>query len=90
MTTLVKFNPSANANFQFNPTLDGVDYIAVCTWNAYAPRYYISIYDTARTLIMIRPIIGSPDDYDINIIFGYFTTSKMVYRVSSNQFEITP
>ena len=90
MTTLVTFNPSATANFQFSPTLDGVSYVAVCTWNAYAPRYYISIYDTARTLIMSRPIVGSPDDYDINMLFGYFTTSKMVYRVSSNQFEITP
>lgn len=90
MTTLVTFNPSSTANFQFNPTLDGVDYVAVCTWNSAAPRYYISIYDTARTLIMTRPITGSPDNYDINILFGYFTTSKMVYRVSSGQFEITP
>ena len=90
MTTIVQFNPSSTANFQFNPTLDGVNYIAVCTWNSYAPRYYISIYDTARTLIMIRPIIGSPNDYDINLLFGYFTTSKLVFRVSSNQFEVTP
>ena len=89
MTTLVTFNQTSTANFTFNPQLDGTIYVAVCTWNSYSSRYYISIYDTARTLIMIRPIIGSPDEYDINLVFGYFTTSTLVYRVSSNQFEIT-
>lgn len=90
MTTIVNFAPAATANFQFNCTLDGASYVAVCTYNNYSPRYYISIYDSFRNLIMIRPIIGSPDDYDINILFGYFTTSKMIYRVSSSNFEITP
>ena len=90
MTTIVKFEPSPNANFQFNPTLDGVGYVAVCTYNNYSPRYYISIYDLSRNLIMTRPIVGSPDNYDINILAGFFTNSTMVYRVSSAQFEITP
>ena len=90
MTTIVKFDQTSTANFTFKPELDGNIYVAVCTYNSSAPRFYISIYDTARTLIMIRPIIGSPDNYDINMLSGFFTTSKMVYRVSSNQFEVTP
>ena len=88
--TIILFNPQSTSNFQFNPVLDGVTYVAVCTWNIYSPRYYISIYDTSRNLIVSRPIIGSPDDYDINLLFGYFKTSKLIYRVSSASFEITP
>jgi len=90
MTTLVNFNPNAFANFQFNPTLDGVTYVAICTWNLYGQRYYINIYDNNGTLIMSRPIIASPNDYDINLLFGYFQTSTLVYRASSNNFEISP
>ena len=90
MTTFVQFNPSPYANFQFNPELDGVSYTAICTWNTYAPRYYINIYDNYGTLIVTNPLIASPDDFDINLVYGYFQTSKLVYRESSNSFEITP
>lgn len=90
MTTLTQFNPQPKTPFQFNLVLDGVTYFANCPWNLYAQRYYIAIYDTSRNLIMYRPIIGSPPDYDVNLVFGYFTTSKLVYRVSTNNFEVTP
>jgi len=90
MTTLVQFNPSPYANFQFNPTLDGINYTALCTWNLYSSRYYISIYDNNGTLVVTNPLIASPDNFDINLVFGYFQTSKLVYRASSNNFEVTP
>ena len=90
MTTIINFNPSATANFQFNCTLDDKACVVVCVYNNYSPRYYFNVYDSARNLLLTRPIIGSPDDYDIDMLFGYFTTSKMIYRVSSNNFEITP
>lgn len=90
MTTLVNFNPTPFANFQFNPTLDGVSYVAICTWNLYGQRYYINIYNNNGTLILSRPIIASPDVYDINLLFGYFQTSTLIYRASSNNFEISP
>lgn len=90
MTTLTQFSFTTNNNFQFNPTLDGLPYIAICTWNIYSPRYFISIYDTFNNLILSRPVVASPDDYDINLVEGYFTTSKLVYRGSSNNFEVTP
>lgn len=88
MTTFA-FNPNQNANFRFSPTLDGVTYTAICTWNIYGQRYYISIYDNVGTLMVSRPVIGSPDNYDIDIIKGFFT-STLVYRVSSNNFIVTP
>ncbi len=88
--TLIAFNPSPNANFQFSPVLDGITYIAICTWNIYREAYYISIYNSSRTLIVNRPIVASPDNYNINLVFGYFRTSTLVYRASSGNFEITP
>lgn len=89
MATVVPFQPSSTSNFQFNLTLDGGSYIAICTWYAYGARYYVSIYDTFKNLIVVRPIVGSPDGYDINLVFGYFTTSKLIYRVSTQSFEVT-
>lgn len=90
MTTYVAFNPQTTSNFQFNVVLDGVAYVAICVWNLYGQRYYIQIYNTSQTLIMMRPIVGSPPDYDINLLSGYFTTSTMVYRVATGNFEINP
>jgi len=90
MTTLVNFNPSANANFQFSPTLDGINYTAICTYNIYGQRYYLNIYNNSNTLIVTVPIVASPNNYGINLIFGYFKTSTLIYRASSNNFEISP
>lgn len=90
MTNIINFNPSPNANFQFNATLDEANYIVICTWNVYGARYYLSVYNNNGTIIVINPIIASPDDFDINLVFGYFQTSTLVYRQSSNNFEISP
>jgi hypothetical protein len=87
MATLIQFNPSATANFQFQATLDGQNYIVVVTWNLFGQRYYINIYDTSGVLKLAMPLVGSPNDYDISMTAGYFTT-KLVYRVQSNNFEV--
>ena len=90
MTTYIQFKPQPNTPFQFNLTLDSVAYVAIVTWNVYGQRYYVGIYNTSKTLIMLRPLIGSPPEYDINLVFNYFKTSTLVYRVSTNNFEVTP
>ena len=87
---LINFQPSTTAPFSFNATLDNVSYVITIPWNAYGLRYYVNIYDTSNNLVMTKPLIGSPNEYDINLLFGYFTISKMVFRVSSQNFEITP
>jgi hypothetical protein len=88
--TTIAFNPVPSSNFQFNCTLDSQPYTVIVTWNFYSPRYYINIYNTAGNLIVTNPMTGSPDDFDINLVYGYFETSTLVYRVSSNSFEINP
>jgi len=90
MTTLVSFTTSSTVAFQFTATLDGTVYSVICPWNIYGERYYINIYSNNGTLVMSRPIVGSPDNYDINLLFGYFNKSTLLYRTSSNYFEINP
>lgn len=87
MTTFVQFNPSATANFQFQATLDGNNYVVIVTWNLFGQRFYVNIYDTSGVLILAMPLIGSPNNYDISMTAGYFTT-KLIYRVQSNNFEV--
>jgi hypothetical protein len=90
MTTIVNFKPTGSTPFSFNATLDSNPYVITIPWNAYGLRYYINIYDTSNNLVMVKPLIASPDTYNINLLFGYFTTSTLVFRDSSQNFEITP
>ena len=85
--SLVPFTPSPSANFQFQLTLDGQQYNAICTFNPYGQRYYVNIYDTTQTLALARPVVPSPNSYDISITLGFFAT-KLVYRESTGNFEV--
>ena len=62
MTTITSFSPSATANppFQFQPTLDGEQYIVTATFNVFGNRWYINISDLSGNLILSRPMTGSP------------------------------
>lgn len=88
MTTYVNFTPSASAVFSFQATLDSSLYAVTVPWNLFGQRYYVNIYDTSGSLIVSRPLVGSPLDYDISLTQGYFTT-KLIYRQANVQFEIT-
>lgn len=90
MTTFVDFTPSITSIFNFQPTLDGTVYTLVVFWNIFGQRYYITLYDLSGNVVLTLPMISSPLDYDINIVKGYFTTSTLIFREASDQFEITP
>lgn len=87
--TNVFFQPTTAAPpFEFQATLDNQVYNVGVTWNIARQGWYISITDQTSTLIVCEPLIGSPDSYDIDLVGAYFTTT-MVFRVSTNQFEIS-
>lgn len=92
MTTLITFVPSTSGAPQFQATLDGALYTIICTWNLSGQRYYINVYSQDGTLIVCKAMIGSPPapDPGINLLFGYFVTSTLVYRTANSQFEIGP
>lgn len=89
MTTYV-FAPTPTAPYQFQPTLDGAQYTANVTWNVFGQRWYLNVYQLDGTLVCAVALVGSPDDYDINLVGGYFTTSTLVFRQSSQNFEVNP
>ena len=91
MTTYTDFAPSATEvpPFQFAPTLDGEVYNATATWNVFGQRWYLNIYSSSGDLILATPIVGSPQNYDISLVAGYFT-STLIYRQANNQFKVTP
>jgi hypothetical protein len=88
--TIFPFTPSQSSPFQFQPTLDGTVYTVIVTWNLFGRRYYVNIYDLSGVLILCTAMVGSPQGYDVNLVGGYFTSSKMVFRQSSQQFEVSP
>lgn len=83
------FIPTQSAPFQFQPTLDGQVYNAVVTWNLFAQRYYLNVYDLAGNLIVATAMVGSPLGYDVSLVAGYFA-SKLVYRIANRQIEVSP
>ena len=90
MTTLIQFSPSVVQNFSFQATLDGQQYSVVITWGLFGQRWYFNVYTLQGALVVEKGLRGSPDDYNINLVQGYFAASSIVYRASSNNFEITP
>lgn len=93
MTTYTDFAPPVNQMFQFQPTLDGNQYIVTVPWNQYGKRYYINIQDLLGNTVLFVALIGSPPDYDINLISlrpDIFTTSTLVFRQATQQFEVNP
>jgi hypothetical protein len=71
-------------------TLDGKSYSLVAMWNLYRGDWYVSLTDQSGNLVVNQPLIGSPPGTDILLAPGIFTTSTLVYRVSTGNFEQTP
>jgi hypothetical protein len=90
MTTIAFAPNSQNAPpFQALVTLDGNSYNLVAMWNLYRGDWYISLTDQSGNLIVNQPLIGSPPDADILLAPGIFQTSTLLYRVASQQFEVS-
>jgi len=90
VTVYTQFTPVVNRNFSFNPTLDREQYNAVITWSLFGLRWILNVYNLQNQLILQKPLRASPEDYDINLVEGYFATSTLVYRESTNNFEVSP
>lgn len=160
MTTVVDFQPSGTAPFQFQATLDGDHYIVTVPSNAFGERYYVQVSDLSGNLVVYRAIVSSTakiqaafswangtamavlssphnvpigavarvtvsdtdglydgtflalatsstvltfpmatdpgatasgsTSQDVNLVAGYFSTSSLVWRDNTGQFEISP
>lgn len=90
MTTYTQFTPTINQNFSFQPTLDSQQYNVIIKWNLFGKRWVLYVYTLQNQIVLQKPLRSSPPEYDINLIEGYFTTSTLVYRQSTNNFEVSP
>ncbi len=90
--TVIPFviSTTAPVPFQTVITLDGNQYSLTAAWNLYGQRWYISIQDLSGNMIVTMPLIGSPLNADINLVFNLFQSSTLVFREDSNQFEVSP
>lgn len=90
--TLIPFTPSVTAAPPFSAlvTLDGASYSLVAMWNVYAGRWYFSLTDQNGNLIINQPLIGSPPNANIYLAPGVFTSSTILFRVATQNFEIVP
>jgi len=90
--TTIPFTPSPYQTPPFSQiiTMDGQSYLLSTAWNLAGQRWYIVIADQNGTVVLNRPLTGSPSDFDINMTFGIFTTSTLVYRTDTGNFEVGP
>lgn len=61
MTTIVRFQPTPRSPFSFQATLDGVVYTVIVTWNTFAQRWYVNVYDQNQILIVCTALVSTPD-----------------------------
>ena len=78
--TSYAINEGLTQAVQYELTLDGNSYISTVYWMAFAQRLYINISDQYGNSVLTLPLIGIPSDSTaINLLAGYFTTSKLYY-----------
>ncbi len=90
--TLIPFLPSQSATppFQTSVTLDGTSYALTVVWNVYGQRWYFQITDQAGNVKVYAPLVGSSLTNAVNLLFGFFSVSTLVYRSATGNFEVTP
>jgi hypothetical protein len=91
--TLIPFTPSNTDLFTFTAVLiddngNSDTYVFTTPYNIFGQRFYLTCVDTQGNHIFTVPLTGSPDQFDIPLTAGYFSTS-VLYRASSGNIEIS-
>lgn len=84
----IPFKPNGSEPFSFQATVGGAKLFGTVPYNQYANRYYLKLTDGQGRDVCFVPLIGSSDDFDINLALPC-SPGTLIYRVSSNQFEAT-
>lgn len=87
-TALYPFSGNEQKSMVFTPILGGEVYNCQIKWNIAAQRWYLNITDNSGARQLTMPMVGSPDDSDIDLLLGVFSPTKMVWRISSDQIEV--
>lgn len=77
----------------YQVTLDGNSYTLSVWWNVFGQRSYFTITDQFGNRVVTMALIGSSvteGDAPVNLVGGYFTTSKMYYYPANQNIVVTP
>ncbi len=90
--TLIAFVPNNQLAPPFSTvfTLDGATYNAAVTWNVYGQRWYLTLTDQSGNVTCNGALVGSPISGNIYLAPGIFSTSTLLYREATGNFEVTP
>lgn len=88
MSMSIPFRPNGRTPFTFQASVGGVKVFGSVLYNLYSNRYYVRLTDGQGRVISNVPLVGSPDNFDINLALPC-SPGTLVYRVSKNQFEAT-
>lgn len=92
MTTYVAFspNPYTAPPWSTTFTLDNAPYTAAATWNVYGQRWYLTLTDQNANVVWSGALVGSPMNAPIYLAPGIFSTSTLLYREDTSNFEVNP
>lgn len=90
--TTVAFTPSNTVSPPFSASveLDGSQYTLLTVWNVYRGDWYYALTSQGGTILVFAPLIGSPPGANIYLAPGLFTTSTLLYRPGTGNFEVGP
>lgn len=88
MTTYIQFTPNSKAPFSFTATVGSQTLFITVPYNLYSNRYYIQATDGNNSIVLYTPLVASPPGNDINLALPY-APGKLIYRESTNNFEVT-
>jgi hypothetical protein len=92
MATAYPFQPSASGSFQFAPTLNGILYTGIVTWNLYGQtRPYLNLYlANGSVWVLTTAIVNSTAAQPINLVAGYIPGAFLYFDVLNTQFVTVP
>jgi hypothetical protein len=87
--TTVAYQPTPQAAFTFQATLDGSPYNIVVPWNVAGARLYIQVFDANGNLLLTQPLVGSTASYGISLVAPLFASTLYFYD-DTQTFVISP
>lgn len=87
---IIPFTPDENSAPPFKAQITVAEgQLNISTWwNVAGQRWYLKVTEPRGKDKLFRPLIGSPQNYDTNLISS-ISTSKLVYREDNGTLEVT-
>lgn len=82
------FTGNERESMVFTPVLDGSVYNCQIKWNISSQRWYLLITDNSGNPLLNTPLVGSMSSGGINLLYGVFTSTTMIWREKDGKIEV--